>query len=185
MDSKGEEKRLLRAALRRSREDNFISQSWIHIIESPEIQGANVIASYISYGYEPETSDINAAIIASGKTLLLPRTLQNKDLEWVRWDGSTQSLKKNGKVLEPNGAAINSESAIELVIVPALVVDHEGNRMGQGGGSYDRALARISAWKLALVGAHEITNTPLPTESHDQKVDAAATPGLIVRFNGG
>ena len=57
--------------------------------------------------------------------------------------------------------------------------------MGQGGGSYDRALARTLAWKVALVGAHEITNSKLPIETHDQKVDAAATPGLLLRFNPG
>ena len=185
VDSKGDEKRLLRADLRRLREDKFISESWIHIVHCPEIQTSRVIASYISYGDEPQTSDINQSLIASGKTVLLPRTLPNKDLEWVAWDGSTASLKKNGKVLEPTGTTFNHEAAIEVVIVPALVVDHEGNRMGQGGGSYDRALARLNAWKIALVGAHEITHLALPTEPHDQKVDAAATPGLLMRFNRG
>jgi 5-formyltetrahydrofolate cyclo-ligase len=183
VDSISAEKRLLRADLRQSREDNFIAESWIHIVQSPEIQEAQIIGSYISYGFEPQTLDINTSLIESGKTLLLPRTLPNKDLEWVAWDGSPTSLNKNGKVLEPEGRIFGSESSIDVVIVPALVVDRQGNRMGQGGGSYDRALARISSWKLALVGAHEILSTSLPTENHDVKVDAVATPGLLLRFN--
>lgn len=185
MDSMSAEKRLLRAELRRAREDNFLADSWIHIIQSPEIQAASIIASYISYRFEPQTQDINNLLIASGKKLLLPRTLPNRDLEWVEWDGGSSSLKKNGNILEPTGTAFKDEARIEVIIVPALVVDHLGNRMGQGGGSYDRALARTLAWKVALVGAHEITNSKLPIETHDQKVDAAATPGLLLRFNPG
>ena len=183
MDSMRVEKRLLRADLRQSRVDNFMAESWIHILQAPEVQAARIVASYISYGFEPQTVDINSSLIASGKTVLLPRTLPNKDLQWVKWDGSLTHLKKIGNVLEPIGEALSDETTIDVVIVPALVVDRQGNRMGQGGGSYDRALARISAWKIALVGAHEVRSSTLPTETHDEKVDAAATPGLLLRFN--
>ena len=69
-----------------------------------------------------------------------------------------------------------------VIIVPALHVDRDGNRLGQGGGSYDRALARSDAWKIALLHKGEITNEPLPVEPHDQKVSAAATPEIMVRF---
>jgi 5-formyltetrahydrofolate cyclo-ligase len=71
------------------------------------------------------------------------------------------------------------------VIIPALHIDQEGNRLGQGGGSYDRALAQLKAenvWKIALIHHGELTSDALPHEPHDQKVDAAATPNLVVRF---
>ena len=66
--------------------------------------------------------------------------------------------------------------------MPALHVDRTGMRLGQGGGSYDRALAKSRAWKIALLHRGELTSELLPTQSHDQKVDAAATPEIIVRF---
>ena len=183
VDSTSTEKRLLRAHLRKEREIHFTPESWLHILQSREIQSAEVVASYISYGYEPQTIDINSALLRARKTLLLPRLLADKDIEWVIWDGSQSSLRQNGKILEPMGESYLDLGSIDVAIVPALHVDRAGNRMGQGGGSYDRALARISGWKLALVGAKELSEVEIPVEGHDQKVDAAATPGLILRFS--
>ena len=141
---------------------------------------SNNIASYLSYDVEPSTIDINKQILKSGAKLFLPRMLKNNDLEWVAWNGQENQLKKVGKFFEPIGEAVDVE--LDVIIVPALHVDRSGNRLGQGGGSYDRALARASAWKIALVHPGEITSEPLPTATFDQKVNAAATPTMLVRF---
>jgi 5-formyltetrahydrofolate cyclo-ligase len=183
MDSNSQMKRSLRELSRNDRSLRFIPESWLHILKSHEIQSAKIVATYLSYGVEPQTLDINQALIRSGKIVLLPRTLKDKDIEWVIWDGSHGSLRKNGRTQEPIGDKFEELEKIEVVIVPALQIDRAGNRMGQGGGSYDRALARLGAWKVGLVGAAELTSSPLPVESHDQKVDAAATPEILVRFN--
>ena len=183
MDSISQTKRALREQLRNDRALRFIPESWLHILNSREFQSAKIIASYLSYNIEPQTLDINAALIRGGKTLLLPRTLKNNDIEWAIWDGSTGSLRKNGRVQEPTGDKFEEPEKIDVVIVPALYIDRDGNRLGQGGGSYDRALTRLAAWKVGLVGAAELSGILLPIESHDQKVDAAATPELLIRFN--
>ena len=183
MDCVSRTKKTLRAQLRQERELTFTPQSWLHIVQAREIQSTPIVASYISYGFEPQTEDINSTLIREGKVLLLPRTLPDRDIEWVAWDGRAESLKRNGKVLEPIGEAFTDPASIGAVIVPSLNIDREGNRMGQGGGSYDRALARLGAWKVGLVGAEELTGEHLPVESHDQKVDAAATPELLLRFS--
>jgi 5-formyltetrahydrofolate cyclo-ligase len=54
--------------------------------------------------------------------------------------------------------------------------------LGQGGGSYDRALTKISAWRIGLIYSGELTVEPFPVEPHDVKLNAVATPDLIVRF---
>lgn len=151
-----------------------------HLISSREFLTASVIASYISYGTEPETRYINEEILAQKKVLLIPRMLGDKNLEWVPWNGSSENLQLNGNHYEPLGDAYRG--SIDLVIVPALHVDRKGNRLGQGGGSYDRALKALSAWKIALVYAGELTSEEIPIEPHDQPVDAVATPELLVRF---
>jgi 5-formyltetrahydrofolate cyclo-ligase len=69
------------------------------------------------------------------------------------------------------------------VLVPALQADHSGNRMGQGGGYYDRALSLITGFKVALIYQGELTSIELPQEVHDQTLDAAATPEILVRFS--
>jgi 5-formyltetrahydrofolate cyclo-ligase len=176
-----ENKSALRRQYRKERADRFISESWLHILSANEFKDVSKIGSYISYEFEPETADINQRVISSGKTLFLPRLLKNNDLEWVEWNGDKNKLKKFGKTLEPIGEAVTGIE-LDVIILPALHVDRTGNRLGQGGGSYDRFLTRSKAWTIALLHRGELTSELLPVEAHDQKIKAAATPEIIVRF---
>jgi len=143
----------LRKRYRAEREFLVVESHWKHLLDSREVNAANFVASYCSYG---------------------------DDLDWVIWSGKEEDLIPRGLVHEPIGDAYNGE--IDVVIVPALHIDRRGNRLGQGGGSYDRALARTKAWKVALVYPGELTSEEVPREVHDQQVDAAATPEILVRF---
>jgi 5-formyltetrahydrofolate cyclo-ligase len=176
-----ENKSALRKVYRQERSERFISESWLHILSANEFKDVSKIGSYISYDFEPETSDINQQIISSGKTLYLPRLLKNNDLEWVTWNGDQSKLTKSGKTFEPVGETVPNIE-LDMIILPALHVDRMGNRLGQGGGSYDRFLARSNAWTIALLHRGELTSELLPVEPHDQKIKAAATPEIIVRF---
>ena len=70
----------------------------------------------------------------------------------------------------------------DLVLVPALLVDRSGTRLGKGGGCYDRALSRTTGLTVALLHDHELVDV-LPAEPHDVRVDAVATPSLgVVRL---
>jgi 5-formyltetrahydrofolate cyclo-ligase len=180
------EKSDLRKRYRRERSEHAVNTPYSHLINSKEISSARVIASYISYGDEPNTSELNKAIIAAGKKLLLPRIIEvngEPGLEWVPWDGEPQHLAKQGRILEPIGPADTDHNQIEVVIVPALRVDRDGYRLGQGGGFYDRALAQISAWTIALIFPEEIAGQSLPRESHDIPVNAYATYDMVVRLS--
>jgi 5-formyltetrahydrofolate cyclo-ligase len=181
VDISNSKKQELRKRFRAERSLRDLAESWTHIIKSEEFLAAKTIASYISYGDEPQTKDLNDAILKSGKTLLLPRVLKDKSLEWLSWNGDPGALVKSGKILEPKGEAI-SGSEIDIVIVPTLHANRDGYRLGQGGGSYDRALAQISAWSIGLIYSGELTVEPFPVEPHDVKLSAIATPDLIVRF---
>jgi 5-formyltetrahydrofolate cyclo-ligase len=176
-----ENKSQLRKQYRKERADRFITDSWLHILSAKEFENVTNVGSYISYEFEPETSDLNQKLISSGKTVFLPKVVKDNDLLWVKWGGSNTDLKKVGKNYEPIGDA-ETELTLDLIIVPALHVDRAGNRLGQGGGSYDRVLAKSKAWTIALLHRGELTSEPLPVEPHDQKVKAAATPEIIVRF---
>jgi 5-formyltetrahydrofolate cyclo-ligase len=174
-----------RARFRRDRELTFTPQSWIHILKTPEVASAQSIATYLSYGHEPQTIDLNQALLAQGKRLFLPRMLEDKSLEWVEWDGSSERLKKakRSNLREPMGSATHDIEEISVVIVPSLHITHEGFRLGQGGGSYDRALPDLSAWKVGLVYSGEFTSEEVPIEPHDIRLDAVATPDLLIRFS--
>ena len=175
------DKAQMRERYRRERREAFVPAIYSNVLSTPEVMQATIIASYVSYGYEPSTVELNRALIKSGKTLLLPRVNQDR-IEWIYWDGDETKLVEKKKILEPLGDAVTQLPKIDVVIVPALRVDRDGYRLGQGGGYYDRALPSISGWKIALVHSGEVTSEVLPRESHDIAVDAAATPDLIVRF---
>lgn len=175
------DKAQMRERYRRERREAFVPATYSNVLSTPEVMQATIIASYVSYGYEPSTVELNRALIKSGKTLLLPRVNQDR-IDWIYWDGDETKLVEKKKILEPLGDAVTQLPKIDVVIVPALRVDRDGYRLGQGGGYYDRALPSMSGWKIALVHSGEVTSEVLPRESHDIAVDAAATPDLIVRF---
>jgi 5-formyltetrahydrofolate cyclo-ligase len=180
------EKSELRKRYRRERSEHAVDTPYSHLINSQEISLASVIASYISYGDEPNTAELNQAIIAAGKKLLLPRMIEangEHGLEWVPWNGDPQNLKERGRILEPIGSADIDLNQIDVVIVPALRVDSDGYRCGQGGGFYDRALPHLSAWTIALIFPEEISGQSLPRERHDIPVNAYATYDIVVRLH--
>ena len=108
--------------------------------------------------------------------------MDGKVLQWVKWNGDAAALRESKKLLEPIGLPEIDVTSIDAVIVPALHIDRDGYRLGQGGGFYDRALPSMPGWKVGLVHSGEITGEPLPREDHDIRLSAAATPDLIVRF---
>lgn len=176
-----EKKKQLRERFRRERRERYIPATFSILLTAPEIRSAKIIASYISVGDEPNTLELNRELLKKGMTLLLPR-VEGKILQWVEWDGDAKALKETKKLMEPIGPPVTDISIIDAVIVPALHIDRDGYRLGQGGGFYDRALPTMTGWKVGLVHSGEITGEPLPREDHDVRLSAAATPDLIVRF---
>jgi 5-formyltetrahydrofolate cyclo-ligase len=172
----------LRDRARRERSQKFISCNFNVILKAPEIASASTIASYVSYEFEPSTLEINEAFLKDGKTVVLPR-INGDQLEWVSWNGDPNQLISRKKILEPLGEALKDLSQIAAVIVPALRIDQSGYRLGQGGGYYDRALPKFTAWTIGLVYAGELNSEELPHEAHDIPLDAAASPSIVVRFN--
>ena len=177
-----EEKSSLRTRYRRERNERYIEHSFEYLATSPEFLNSKVIASYMTYGDEPDTRQLNLELIKAGKTLLLPR-INGDNLEWVQWNGDESQLQQKKKISEPSGPAFTNLAAIEVIIVPALRIDRSGYRLGQGGGFYDRALPHLAAWSIGLIHPDEISGEDLPREPWDIPLHAAATPDLVLRFN--
>lgn len=169
--SRADLKANLRRRLRAQREERYVEHNLLHLLKLPEISKAKVIASYHSYGTEPNTSELNQAILKEGRVLLLPR-INGEDIEWVRWDGRAETLQENGNFHEPVGEALSTIDSIDLVLVPALAIDPDGYRLGQGGGFYDRALPRLRAWKHGIVYNFERMEHDLPREPWDIPMDS-------------
>ena len=116
--------------------------------------------------------------------VLLPLLRDDLDLEWADYDGDPAQLVPGLRgVLHPPGASLGLEGIglAALVLAPALAVDAAGRRLGQGGGSYDRALARTSAPVLAVVFDDEVLEA-VPAQGHDRPVGGTLTPSGGVRL---
>jgi 5-formyltetrahydrofolate cyclo-ligase len=134
----------------------------------PLLATASRVASFVGQGSEP--------CVPPRVGWLLPVLLPDLDLDWAPYDG----LLVPGRygVLEPTTPRLGVEAiaACDVVLVPALLVDRRGYRLGKGGGSFDRALARATGLTVALVHDDELVDE-LPREAHDVAVKAVATPG--------
>ena len=150
------------------------------VLSLPEAQMAGTVAAYVSIGAEPETRGLVYALWKRGTYVLLPLLLGDNDLDWASYEGPDSLAPGPRGLLQPTEpprgpAAVTSA---DLVIVPALAVDHRGYRLGRGGGSYDRALARVGAAvpTVALVYDDELLDE-VPAGRHDQRVRMVARPG--------
>lgn len=142
---------------------------------------AKRIASYMPFGGEPDVSLFNKYCLDARLELLLPVSNPDNTLHWVEFDGVTTKTSIFG-FAEPHGPAV-SLAPVDLIVVPALAIDHSGNRLGKGKGFYDRALAEIEAPLVAVVYEHELLDS-LPAQPHDHPVNFAVTQSQTLRLLG-
>ncbi|WP_190191790.1 5-formyltetrahydrofolate cyclo-ligase [Streptomyces minutiscleroticus] len=158
----------------------------------PELAGAGTVAAYVSMGAEPGTRALLDALRARGTRVLLPLLLPDNDLDWGVYTGpdSLVPVRYEGRMtlLEPAGDRLGPDAvlAADAVLLPGLAVDARGMRLGRGGGSYDRVLARLERAGadpalVVLLYDTEVVDL-VPAEPHDRPVRAAVTPSGTVRF---
>ncbi|MFE0370057.1 5-formyltetrahydrofolate cyclo-ligase [Streptomyces tendae] len=158
----------------------------------PEVAGAHAVAAYVSVGAEPGTLALLDALRARGVRVLLPALLPDNDLDWGEYtgEGSLARVRHGGRMelLEPAGERLGPDAVTraDVVLLPGVAVDGRGLRLGRGGGSYDRVLARLAAAGarpalLVLLYDPEVV-ARVPAEPHDRPVDAVVTPSGVRRF---
>jgi 5-formyltetrahydrofolate cyclo-ligase len=150
------------------------------ILEFPPTQMAGTVAAYVSIGSEPSTRTLLFALWKRGSYVLLPLLEPGGDLNWASYEGPDSLVPGPRGLVQPGEPprGVQAISSADLVIVPALAADRRGNRLGRGGGSYDRALARVGPAipTIALLYDDELLDD-LPAAPHDEPVRAVARPG--------
>jgi 5-formyltetrahydrofolate cyclo-ligase len=156
------------------------------VLGLPETGMAGTIAAYLSVGTEPGTAALAFALWKRGSYVLLPVLLPDDDLDWASYEGPDSLAPGPHGLLQPTEPCrgAGAIASADLVIVPALAASRNGHRLGRGGGSYDRALARVgpSVPTVALLYDGELLDE-VPAGPHDQRVRAVAQPaGGITRL---
>jgi 5-formyltetrahydrofolate cyclo-ligase len=149
------------------------------VLGLPELQMAGTVAAYVSVGTEPDSHGLIFALWKRGTYVLLPVLLPDGDLDWASYEGPDSLAPGPRGLLQPSEQrrGVTAITSADLVIAPALAVDAAGRRLGRGGGSYDRALARVGSAVLtmALLYDDELVGH-VPAGAHDQPVRAVARP---------
>ncbi|MGW7444114.1 5-formyltetrahydrofolate cyclo-ligase [Kitasatospora sp. NPDC054795] len=146
------------------------------------------VAAYVSVGAEPGTRPLLDALRARGVRVLLPVLLEDNDLDWAEYAGPDALAPAGRGLLEPVGPRLGPQAVTgaAVVLLPGLAVDRSGLRLGRGGGSYDRVLARLARAGArpvlaVLLYEHELLER-VPAKPHDRPVDLAVLPSGVRRL---
>lgn len=145
----------------------------------------DTVAAYLSTGSEPGTLQLVAWLAAHNVRVLLPVLSPLADGRrrvepaWAPYGGPDALRVGAHSILEPSTEPVPSEQLpeAEMVICPGLAANRVGDRLGRGGGWYDRALrhASQSAPIWVLLNDDEVLET-IPTHPWDRRVDVIITP---------
>ncbi len=135
------------------------------------------VAAYQALPTEPPTDALISGLLERGVRVMLPVLLEDKDLDWAEVLGPHRDQDLGHSLGEQMGR--DAIARASLVVVPALAVGPDGRRLGQGGGSYDRALPRRTSGTpvVALLYDDDFLDEPVPALPHDARVDAVVCPG--------
>jgi 5-formyltetrahydrofolate cyclo-ligase len=155
------------------------------VLSLPEITAAESVAVYLSFGTEPATKHLVDDLRSSGLRVIVPVLRGDLDLDWTEYDERSWDAQRAGREWTPGGPllGLDAVAGADVVLVPALAVDKRGTRLGRGGGSYDRALARLAPARPVLALLYDGEGPVLvPAEPHDRAVTGAVMPREVLRF---
>lgn len=145
-----------------------------------------LIAAYLSLPTEPGTDELIQQAQTDHDAIWVPKVV-DEGLDWVALRRTTPLAKGPFGIREPVGTPVRSDDLVglDVMFVPALAVDEQGRRLGQGGGYYDRLLetfprnSKGGPLLVAVVFDDEVLDE-IPTEEFDRPVDVALTPSGIL-----
>jgi 5-formyltetrahydrofolate cyclo-ligase len=151
------------------------------VLAMPELAAARRVALYASLPDELPTDRLLRAVLASGRTLLLPR-VEDRRLVFAAVGALTELRPGRLGILEPGPDRPSTPwEADDLVLVPGVAFDRRGGRLGRGGGFYDRALpVRDGPLVIGLAFELQIV-AQVPCAPHDRPVDGYVTEAGLHR----
>lgn len=174
-----QEKEYLRYKYLKLRKDNYSDELNDRIIDNllsnDYFKKANSVLLTSSINSEINTFRIIHEVLGQGKAALFPRTnKETKEMEIIQIKNYPDDfVLGNFNILEPKVNTVWTKP-IDLILVPGLLFDLKGNRIGYGGGFYDRFLSHNDSLKVSITSELFIKDK-VPTDSFDIPVDLIIT----------
>jgi 5-formyltetrahydrofolate cyclo-ligase len=185
-----DKKKILRQILAECRAD--ISAHWAarlsklvqhHLIELPSYARATTIVLYAANNNEVSTDLIFAHAIVSGRRVLYPRVVAaTHDLSLVPVDDLTQLRPGAFGILEPAGVEVACKADLKpaLICVPGVAFGPAGERLGRGGGYYDRLIAALAPHTVTVGLAYSFQVLDrLPESPVDRRLGLIVTESAV------
>ncbi len=160
--------------------DNRITQK---LLATSEYAEATTVLTYVSVSSEVSTRMFIECALRDGKTVAVPRCLPGHCLEFVAIASLEQLVAAPFNLLEPAKelpAVTEDQKNNSICIVPALLVDTKGYRLGYGAGFYDRFLSTYPGKKICLAYQQSLSRTTLPHTAFDVAVDVVITESEVL-----
>ena len=185
--TKAEEKQRLRRVIReleRQLSPRYRAESSraiaAHLLAMPEYQAAGTVFCFVGTEREVDTRPILEDALAAGKRLCVPLCVGDGIMELRAVTSLDQLVSGAYGILEPEGGVVlEALEDTALALVPCLAADRHGNRLGRGGGYYDRFLGHYKGKRLLLCPAGLVWDT-VPTDDRDVRF----APGEILTEKG-
>jgi 5-formyltetrahydrofolate cyclo-ligase len=164
------------------------SQTWSRLIQEKVLQfppyvSAQAIALYSPIQNEVDTEAIRDQALSAGKAVHYPKLTRESSLELVQIDADGAFSVGRFGILEPAGdrRLLQDDPSQLIIMVPGVVFDSRGNRLGRGLGYYDRFLQQLRANTTFVGLAYEFQIVDeVPAELWDQRVHYVITERRII-----
>lgn len=160
--------------------DDRITQK---LLAASKYAEATTVLTYVSVLSEVSTRMFIEYALRDGKTVAVPRCLPGHCLEFVAIASLEQLVAASFNLLEPAKelpAVTEDQKNNSICIVPALLVDAKGYRLGYGAGFYDRFLSTYPGKKICLAYQQNLSRTMLPHTALDVAVDMVITESEVL-----
>lgn len=156
------------------------------LLNSQEFNQAHTILIYINFKNEVQTKALIKKMLAQNKQVIVPITnTQEKKLYLSELKDFNKELKpsKYG-ILEPKTKyrRLIAPEELELIVAPGVGFDRQCNRLGYGGGYYDRLLSALPYVPVVALAFIEQIVNEIKTSVYDQKVDKIITEQEIIKL---
>ncbi|MFI3172108.1 MAG: 5-formyltetrahydrofolate cyclo-ligase [Eubacteriales bacterium] len=168
-------------------DQEFLAESNHQIIQNllvlPEFSESKTVFCYVGVNEEINTVPIIQMALELGKVVAVPLCTGNGIMEAHVISAIDELTPGYRGILEPLNSSTNclNPREIDLLIVPCLSANSKGQRIGYGGGFYDRYLKHTIGVKVVLC-REKLVHEDILVENHDQKMDILVTEEKIINI---